>query len=186
MANVRIGDRLIPFRLKGVDGKQHASDDERGDKATVVIFTCNHCPYARAWEDRFIQMQRDYSDRGVRLIAINANDATKYPADSLDAMVERARERGFNFPYLQDETQAVARAYGAIRTPEVFVFDADNVLRYHGTVDDNYEDPDAVRSPYLRNAIESILNAKSVAILETTPVGCTIKWKPELASAGGR
>ncbi|HUE76007.1 MAG TPA: thioredoxin family protein [Chloroflexota bacterium] len=183
MAKLHIGDSARQFSLPGVDGKTHAYAEARGSRATVVIFTCNHCPYARAWEDRFVAIQNDYRDQGVNLIAINANDAEKYPDDNFEAMRERAQERGFTFPYLRDESQEIARAYGAERTPEVFVFDSDDVLRYHGTVDDNHEDPDAIRIPYLRSALDSILNKRRINILETTPVGCTIKWKPASVQA---
>jgi peroxiredoxin len=184
MASLHIGDSAIPFALPGVDGKTHAFSDARGSKATVVIFTCNHCPYARAWEDRFVSIQNDFRDQGVRLIAINANDAEKYPDDNFEAMRERATERNFSFPYLRDDSQEIARAYGAERTPEVFIFNGDDILQYHGTVDDNPEDPDAVKIPYLRAALDSILNRRRIAILQTTPVGCTIKWKPTSVQAG--
>ncbi|GAB4517211.1 MAG: thioredoxin family protein [Anaerolineae bacterium] len=177
MANLKFGDKAIPFRLKGVDDQLHALDDYADRQAVVVIFSCNHCPYVRAWEDRMVQIQADYADKGVQLIAINANDATKYPDDSFENMKIRAQEKGFNFPYLYDETQEVARAYGAERTPEVFVFDRERTLRYHGAIDDNYEDSAAVKTPYLRQALDAILAGHDPAIRETPPVGCTIKWK---------
>lgn len=177
MANLKIGDKAIAFTLPGVDGKRHALGDYAGKKAVVVIFSCNHCPYVRAWEDRIIQIQSDYAGKGVQLVAINANDAVKYPDDSFPKMQERAKEKGFNFPYLYDESQEVARAYGAERTPEVFLFDQGGILRYHGTVDDNYEDPKAVKSHYLRDALDAVLAGKTPATPETPPKGCTIKWR---------
>ncbi len=177
MANLKIGDKAIPFTLIGVDDQQHSLDDYADKKAVVVIFSCNHCPYVRAWEDRMVQIQADYAEKGVQLIAISANDATKYPDDSFPKMKERAREKGFNFPYLYDETQEVARAYGAERTPEVFLFDQERILRYHGAIDDNYEDPNAVRTHYLREALDAVLAGQEPSIKETPPVGCTIKWK---------
>ncbi len=177
MANLKPGDRAIPFTLPGVDDKEHALSDYADKEAVVVIFSCNHCPYVQAWEDRMIQIQADYADKGVQLIAISANDAKKYPADSFPKMKERAREKGFNFPYLYDETQEVARAYGAERTPEVFLFDKAGVLRYHGAIDDNYEDPNAVRHHYLRDALDAVLAGQDPPVQETPPVGCTIKWK---------
>lgn len=177
MANLRIGDKAITFRLPGVDAKQHSLDDYRGKEAVAVIFSCNHCPYVRAWEDRMVQIQSDYDGKGVQLIAINSNDATKYPDDNFPKMKERAREKNFNFPYLHDESQQIARAYGAERTPEVFVFSKDRILRYHGAIDDNYDDPAAVSAQYLRDALDAVLAQKSVTIPETKPVGCTIKWK---------
>lgn len=177
MSNLKIGDKAITFDLPGVDGKRHALAGYVGKDALVVVFTCNHCPYAQAWEDRLIQIQADYAAKGVQLLAINANDAVKYPGDSFAQMKERAAAKGFNFPYLHDETQEVARAYGAQRTPEVFAFDKDRVLRYQGTVDDNYEDPAAVKAPYLRQALDAVLAGKPAPTAETAPVGCTIKWK---------
>ena len=177
MANLKSGDKVIPFTLPGVDDRQHALTDYADKEAVVVIFSCNHCPYVRAWEDRMVQIQADYAGRGVQLIAINANDAKKYPDDSLPKMKERAREKGFNFPYLYDETQAVARAYGAERTPEVFLFDKGGELRYHGAIDDNYDNPNAVRSHYLRDALDAVLTNQAPATAQTQPVGCTIKWK---------
>jgi peroxiredoxin len=177
LARLDIGDRMKPFNLPGVDGKKYLLTDYEDRAAVVVVFTCNHCPYARAWEDRLIQLQSEYGSRGVQLLAINANDANKYPDDSFPKMQERAEEKGFNFPYLHDETQEVAREYGAQRTPEVFLFDGEGRLRYHGTVDDNYEDPDAVKEAYLRDAIEAVLEGRELATPRTEPVGCTIKWK---------
>lgn len=172
-----MGDKAIPFKLPGVDDLTHSLEEYSEKKAVVVIFSCNHCPYVRAWEDRMVQIQTDYSTEGVQLVAINANDAAKYPEDSFQRMKERAAEKHFNFPYLHDETQSTARAYGAERTPEVFLFDRTAILRYHGVIDDNYDDPTAVRVKYLRNALDSLISETQPAISETKPVGCTIKWK---------
>jgi peroxiredoxin len=177
MTNLKAGDKAIPFNLPGVDDKEHSFDDYAGKSAIVVIFSCNHCPYVRAWEDRMVQIQADYAGKGVQLVVINANDESKYPDDSFPKMKERAREKKFNFPYLRDEPQSVARAYGAERTPEVFLFDRNSVLRYHGTIDDNYDDPKAVKEHYLRMALDAVLAGKPVSIAETKPVGCSIKWK---------
>jgi peroxiredoxin len=137
----------VPFELPGVDDRRHALAEYADKEAIAVVFTCNHCPYARAWEDRLVDIQADYADRGVQLLAISANDAKNYPADSFPRMKERSEEKGFNFPYLYDESQEVARAYGAERTPEIFLFDKGGTLRYHGTVDDNYDDPTTAPLP---------------------------------------
>ena len=177
MANLKIGEKAIQFNLPGVDGKQHSLGQYVGKNAVVVIFSCNHCPYVRAWEDRMVQIQNEYANRGVQLIAINSNDVAKYPDDSFARMKERAREKKFTFPYLYDETQQTAHAYGAERTPEVFVFDKKSTLRYHGTIDDNYDDPTAVKKRYLRDALDAVLAEKTISETETRPVGCTIKWK---------
>lgn len=174
---MRIGDMAIPFNLPGVDGANHSFGDYSGKNAVVVIFSCNHCPYVRAWEDRMVQIQTDYASKGVQLIAINANDAATHPEDSFPKMKERAREKHFNFPYLRDESQQVPRSYGAERTPEVFLFDKSGTLRYHGAIDDNYDDPRAVKVKYLRNALDAILSGERPQTPETRPVGCSIKWK---------
>lgn len=174
---MRTGDRAPAFDgLLGVDGKAHGISDFEGG-ILVVIFSCNHCPTVVACEDRMIQIQSDYGEKGVSLVAINPNDKAKYPSDDYDHMITRAREKGFNFAYLRDESQEVARAYGAERTPEVFVFDADRVLRYHGRIDDSPNDPDAVTTNDLRNALDALLEGRAVPVAETNPVGCTIKWK---------
>jgi peroxiredoxin len=173
--SLAIGAAAIPFNLPGVDGRQHSLDQLADKPVLVVVFTCNHCPYAQAWEGRLIQLQRDYADRGVAFVAINANDPVKYPGDNFEAMQERARTYEYPYPYLQDQPQATARAYGAERTPEAFVFDAARRLVYHGAPDDNRE-AEQVGQHYLRDAIEAALAGQPAPVAETPPVGCTIKW----------
>jgi len=169
--------RLIPFSLKGTDGRTLRPEDFAEAKVFGVIFTCNHCPYARAWEDRLIRVQRDYANRGVRFILINSDDPVKVPDDSFDQMKVRAQAKAYPFPYVFDDTQEVAKAYGATRTPEIFLFDESRTLRYHGAPDDNYEDPAAVRHQYLRDALDALLAGATPPTPETKAVGCTIKWK---------
>ena len=177
MANLQPGDSIISFSLPGTDGAAHGPADYTGKAALAVIFTCNHCPYAIAWEDRFVEIQADYAGQGVQLLAVCANDPDKYPADNMAAMTQRVRDKGFNFPYLQDESQEIAQAYGAERTPEIFLFDKNGVLQYHGAPDDNHEDPDAVQHAYFRDALDAVLAGQSPSTTQTKPVGCTIKWK---------
>src|SRR5262249_44394308 len=141
------------------------------------VFTCNHCPYAQAWEDRINAIARDYAPQGVRLLAINSNNPLVSPGDSWEHMTRRAREKQFTFPYLYDESQEVACVYGAERTPEFFIFDATGRLRYQGAPDDNYEDEHAVKHHYVREALDAILADQEAPIPQTQPVGCTIKWK---------
>ena len=172
-----IESHVIPFALPGTDGATHRTEDLTSAPAFAVIFHCNHCPYAQAWEDRLIAIQREYAARGVRFALINANDPAKYPTDDFEHMKARAREKAYPFPYLFDESQEVARAYGATRTPEIFLFDSGRMLRYHGAPDDNYEDPAAVQHPYLREAIDALLRGAAPPTPETKPVGCTIKWR---------
>jgi peroxiredoxin len=177
MANIKHGDSLIDFTLPATDGRSYNARQLIGEgNALVVVFTCNHCPYAQAWEGRINAVAGDFAARGVKLVAINANDVAKVPGDSFEAMAERVKDHSLVYPYLRDHSQAVARAYGAERTPEVFVFDSSATLRYHGAPDDNYEDEAAVTQPYLRQALDAILDAGSIQNSETAPVGCTIKW----------
>lgn len=146
-------------------------------QALIVTFTCNHCPYAQAWEDRLVQLIHDYDPQGVHMLAISSNDTAKFPADNFERMTERAIQKKFVFPYLFDETQEVGQAYGAQRTPELFIFDVTGTLRYHGAPDDNYEDEAAVTHHYAREALDDLLANHEVRTAETPPVGCTIKWK---------
>jgi peroxiredoxin len=177
MANLKTGDNAIAFELPGVDGRTYSlSALSQGKEATAVIFMCNHCPYVLAWLERLIAAGREYAGKGVAFVAISANDAVKYPADSFEKMQELAKERDLPFPYLYDESQQVASAYGAERTPEIFLFDGSLKLRYHGTPDDNYDETQAT-VPYLRQALDAVLAGKPSPLAETAPVGCTIKWK---------
>lgn len=177
MANLKIGDPAFAFALPGVDGQSHSlADLSAGRKATVVLFMCNHCPYVLAWLDRLIAIATDYAERGVVLVGINANDPLRYPVDSFEGMQKLARERDLPFPYLHDRTQEIAETYGAERTPEIFLFDADLRLRYHGAPDDNY-DESLAEVPYLLNALDAVLAGQEPPTTETAPVGCTIKWK---------
>ena len=173
---LKIGSPAPDFRLKGVDGQVTTLASFADAKILAVMFTCNHCPYVQAYEPRLIAVGRDYASQGVRLVAINANATKNYPEDSFDKMVVRARELKFNFPYLRDETQEVAAAYGAACTPEIFLFDDQRILRYHGGIDDNYKDPKQVTSPYLRKAINALLAGRDPDPSLTHAIGCSIKW----------
>jgi peroxiredoxin len=164
------------FTLPGVDGRDHSLDDYGDAESLVLVQSCNHCPYVQAWEGRLIAIQQEYGDRGVRIVAISSNDVSKHPEDSFDQMQLRAREQGFNFDYLYDESQEVARALGSERTPEVFVFDRERRLAYHGAIDDS-RDESAVTIRYLRDALDAVLTREVPAVAETPPVGCTVKWR---------
>jgi hypothetical protein len=172
----------IPARsvaMKNVDGEMLAIGDVAGSKGTLVIFTCNACPYARAWESRIVEIGNAYSQKGLGVIAINSNDPAKVPADGFEAMQQRAQERKLGFPYVMDETSGVARAFGAGRTPEVFLFDASGKLVYHGAVDDNHEKPAEVKSHYLKDAVEALIAGQKVPVQETKALGCSIKFRSE-------
>jgi peroxiredoxin len=171
-----LGAKAPDFNLKGVDGKMHSLADYADKKALVVIVSCNHCPTVIEYEDRMIAIQRDYAGKGVELIAINSNETDGHPTDSLEHMIERAKDKGFKFPYLRDETQDIARALGAVRTPEVFLFGPDRTLVFHGRIDDNASNPSAVKRHDLREALDEVLAGKPVTVPNTTPVGCTVKW----------
>lgn len=171
-----IGQPAHEFSLKGVDAKTYSLADFADKPVLVVVFWCNHCPYVKAYEDRTIDIAKKYAEQ-VAFVAINANDPVKYPEDSFENMQRHAQEKGYPFPYLFDETQQVARAYQAERTPEFFVFDADRKLRYHGRLDDNLEQPNQVKQAYLREALDALLADREPPVTVTQPVGCTIKWK---------
>jgi peroxiredoxin len=174
---IMLGAQAPSFELPDTDGNSHVLGDDASVPATVVYWTCNHCPYALAWHDRLLAVARDYADRGVRFLAINSNDAERYPADSPEAMRQRvAEEGGWPNPFLYDESQAVARKWGAERTPDVFVLDSHLRLRYRGAPDADYEDP-AQDAAWLRQALDAVLEGREPEPAETRPVGCTIKWK---------
>jgi peroxiredoxin len=172
-----IGDAVPTFELPDTDGRSWSSSDGEGTSATVVVFTCNHCPYALAWHDRILEAARDYAGRGVRFLQINSNDAERYPRDSYEAMQQRLAAEDWPMPYLHDASQEVARAFGAKVTPDVFVFDSGGRLRYRGAPDGDYEDP-GQRAAWLRAALDAVLSGDEPAEAETMPVGCSIKWKP--------
>ena len=174
---IQIGDQAPSFELPNVDGQAELLGEPGGAPATVVYWTCNHCPYALAWHDRLLDVARDYADRGVRVLAVNSNDAERYPQDGPQAMRERVQvEGGWPNPYLFDESQDVARAYGAERTPDIFVFDPDLRLRYRGAPDADYDDP-AQNAAWLREALDAVIEGRAPERPETPPVGCTIKWR---------
>jgi peroxiredoxin len=164
-------------KLKNVDGRELSLGDVAGSKGTLVVFTCNHCPYAQAWEERIVALGNDYSKRGIGVVAINSNDPAVAPADGYEKMQERARSKSYGFPYAVDSTSAVAKAFGATKTPEVYVFDASGKLAYHGAVDDSSEDPAKVKDRYLADALDAVLAGKQPDPAETKALGCGIKFR---------
>ncbi len=171
-----LGTSAPAFTLPGVDGRDWSLADFAGTDALVVVFTCNHCPYAKAAEDRLIALQEELSEC-IRIVAINPNDATRYPADSFEAMKKRSDDKGFNFPYLFDETQEVARAYDAACTPDIFVFDRLHKLTYNGRLDDNWQDPSSVTRYDLRDAVTATITGDPIEFDVHASMGCSIKWK---------
>ncbi len=172
---IEIGAPAPPFTLPDTAGAPTPLADPLA-AATVVVFTCNHCPYALAWHDRLQQVARDYEGRGVRMLQINSNDAERYPHDSPAAMRTRIDAGEFATAYLHDASQEVARAWDATVTPDVYVLDRDGRVVYHGAPDSDYDD-EALAAEWLRDALEDVLAGRPVALAQTRPVGCTIKWR---------
>lgn len=174
--SLTLGSEIPQFALPAVGGGTRSPADYANARALVLIQSCNHCPYVQAWEGRMKAIQRDYAEQGVRLVAISSNDAEAYPEDSFEKMARRAEQEGFTFDYLYDEDQSVARALGAERTPEVFLFDERRRLRYHGAIDDSRNE-DAVTSHWLREALDAVLAGQDPPTPESAPVGCSVKWR---------
>ncbi|TMQ71648.1 MAG: thioredoxin family protein [Candidatus Eisenbacteria bacterium] len=175
-----IGDAapLATVKMKNIDGRELSIADVRGAKGTLVVFSCNACPWARAWETRIVALGNAALRRDVGVIVINSNDPSMNAQDGFDVMKERARERKMRYPYVVDGTSDVARAFGATHTPEAFLFDARGRLVYHGTVDDNAHEPDKVEKRYLRDAVDAVVAGKPVEVQETKSLGCSIKFRP--------
>ena len=173
---ISLGTQAPDFNLKGVDGKKYSLASFQDKKVLVLMFICNHCPYVQAIEDRIIQLQRDYAAKSVQLIGICSNDPTDYPDDSPANLKKRWQEKDYRFPYLVDETQEVAKAYGAVCTPEFYVLDSARKLAYHGQLDNNWKEPQKVTRQDLRQAVDALLAGKKPS--EQVPsMGCSIKWK---------
>lgn len=172
-----VGDKAPGFELPDTDGRTWSPAGGADAQATVVVFTCNHCPYALAWQDRIADVARDYEGRGVKVLAINSNDAERYPHDSYEAMQERVAAEDWPMPYLHDASQDVAHGFGAKTTPDVFVLDAAGVLRYRGAPDADHADL-SLNARWLREALDAVLAGGAPERAETKPVGCSIKWKP--------
>ncbi|MDP3149577.1 MAG: thioredoxin family protein [Ignavibacteria bacterium] len=174
---IELGDTMPDFFLPGIDGKNYDENDFGANPLLLIIFSCNHCPYVQAYEERIIKLQNNLLKDGLKIVAINANDSDKYSEDSFEEMKKRATEKEFNFIYLRDESQETAKAFGAAFTPELFLFNAERKLIYTGKIDDNWREPEKVQTKYLQNAIEEFLRGEEISVPETYAIGCTIKWK---------
>lgn len=175
-------DAMAPkadVKMKGVDGAWHTIKGVAGEKGTLVLFSCNACPWVKKWEDRISSIGNKYQQKGVGVIMINSNDPAKVAEDGYDEMVKRAKAKSFAFPYVVDATSEVARAFGATRTPEAFLFDAKGKLVYHGAIDDNASDAAAVEVPYLTNALNALVNGTAIPTAQTKALGCSIKFRSE-------
>lgn len=174
------GDMATDFNLKNVDGKMVKLADYKQAKGFIVVFTCNHCPFSQAYEDRIIALHKKYAAKGFPVVAINPNDATREPEDSYEKMKSRAKDKKYAFAYLHDESQTVAKTYGATRTPHVFVLQkvkGGNKVAYIGAIDDNYEEASQAKEKYVEWAVDALLKGKQVTKTNTKAIGCTIKWK---------
>lgn len=176
----KVGDKAIDFKLKNIDDKQLSLADYKDAKGFIVVFTCNHCPFAVKYEDRINSLDKKYAALGYPVIAINPNDASQYPDDDFTSMQKRAQEKSFSFPYLVDETQEIAKTYGATKTPHVYLLKKekkDLIVKYIGAIDDNTDNADAVKEKYVEQAVDALLAGKNVKTSSTKAIGCGIKWK---------
>ncbi len=176
---LEIGDGapMDAVKMRNIDGRELSLADSAGPKGMLVVFTCNHCPWARAWEGRIVALGNAYRGKGVGVIAVNSNDPTGYAEDGYEQMQARAKEKGYEFPYVVDATSGVARAFGATKTPEAYLFDAHGRLVYSGAVDDNANDPAAVKAQYLKDALDAVADGTAVAVPRTKALGCSIKFR---------
>ncbi|MEM1000352.1 MAG: thioredoxin family protein [Bacteroidota bacterium] len=181
---VTVGGPAVDFNLKNIDGKMVGLSDYASDanvKGVLVVFTCNHCPYSKLYEDRIVELDQAYKSEGFPVVAINPNDPNAYPEDDFNNMIKRAKKKGFTFPYLVDETQEIARGYGATRTPHAFLLtkgsEGDFEVAYIGAIDDNARSSDDVEEAYIEDAIAAVMNGATPEKETTKAIGCSIKWK---------
>ncbi|HAA12434.1 MAG TPA: thioredoxin family protein [Cytophagales bacterium] len=175
-----VGDEAMDFELKNINGEYVSLSDYSSAKGFIVVFTCNHCPYAKLYEERIIELDGMYADKGYPVIAINPNDPKKVEEDSYENMQSRAEEKGYTFPYLVDGTQEVASAYGATKTPHVYLLQKESgkmMVKYIGAIDNNHKDAAAVTETYVQDAVDALIEGDDVSVTETRAIGCTIKWK---------
>ena len=174
---LQLGQSAPDFDLPGVDGKDYSLASFKSAPLLVVVFSCNHCPYVVGSEERMIKFYNDYKGKGVAMIAINSNETDQHPMDSFEHMKTHAAEKKLTWPYVRDETQEIARAYGGLRTPHYYVFDKDRKLRYTGRMDDNPRNPGKETTHELRDAVDALLAGKKPPVELTNPIGCNVKWK---------
>jgi len=180
-AGYKVGDKAVDFKLKNTDEKEVTLASYKDAKGFIIVFTCNHCPFSKKYEDRINALDAKYKTLGYPIIAINSNDAVEYPDDNFENMKIRSKEKGFTFPYLVDGTQEIAKKYGATRTPHVYILTKekqDLVVKYIGAIDDNADDVAAVKEKYVESAVNSLLESKPVKPDFTKAIGCTIEFIP--------
>ncbi len=174
--DVPLQSKAHPFALPGIDGKEYKLEEFSGNKAVVIIFMCNHCPYVQGVIKRLIALQEKYKNDKVQFIGINANESENYPEDSMEKMKEYAKKWGLNFPYLRDKTQKIAKKYNAQCTPDIFVYDEHLKLAYHGRIDDNWQEEEKVTSHDLDDALAALIKNKKPKKKQYPSMGCSIKW----------
>lgn len=177
--DIALGSPAPDFSLPSVEGKVYSLKDFSGAKGLVVMFICNHCPYVQAIEDRYIALAKEYQAKGIVFVGICSNDPTDYPDDRPEKLRQRWQDKSYDFPYLVDESQDIAKAYGAVCTPDLYVFDRDQTLYYHGRLDDNWQEETKVRQKDLASALEGLLGANPPPSLQHASMGCSIKWKKQ-------
>jgi peroxiredoxin len=177
LERLKTGDKAPEFKLKGIDGKEHSLQDFKDAKALLIIFMCNHCPYVKPKIETIKTLQEKYKDKGLIIVGINANESDNYPEDSFEGMIETAKEKDFNFPYLHDATQETAKSYGASCTPDPFLFDSEQKLVYHGRFDDALEPGTTPTTADMDDAIAAVLEGKKPKHEFLFSIGCSIKWK---------
>jgi peroxiredoxin len=175
--DIHLGSNAHPFNLPGTDGRNYQLNDFSDARLLVILFICNHCPYVKAIQDRLVALQGEYDKKDVSLVAISSNDVATYPEDSFDNMKKVVAEKGYNFPYLFDETQEVAKTYDAVCTPDIFVYDDERKLAYRGRLDDNWKEPEKVTHRDLKLALDSLLKGEEITFNIVPSMGCSIKWK---------
>jgi peroxiredoxin len=176
---IPLGKHASAFKLQGIDGRNYELDDFKGKQALVVMFICVHCPYVVATQDRLAALAREFTPKGVQFVGINSNDTDQYPEDGPENMQLQAEKVGFIFPYLIDDTQSVAKSYGAVATPDIFVFDRDLKLVYRGRIDDSWKDPAKITHHDLHNALQALVEGKTVNTHQIPSMGCSIKWRQD-------
>ena len=181
VAGYGVGDYAADFKLPNVDGKTVSMSDYSSAKGFIIVFTCNTCPYAKAYESRIMDLDKKYASKGFPVIAINPNDVSQQPGDSMDEMKKRSGDKGYTFPYVRDDSQEVAKAFGATKTPHVYVLNKEAAGKYKvefiGAIDDSPNDPSDVSETYVEDAIDAVMAGKSPSVAEKRAIGCTIKWK---------
>ncbi len=175
--NIPLGTSCPDFDLPAVDGSRYRRDDFQDKDVLIVIFMCNHCPYAVAVEDRLTQLRKDLEGKSAQMVGICANDPFSYPEDSFQNLQKRWKDKNFGFPYLHDLEQTVTKSFGAVCTPEFFVYGTDRKLAYHGRMDDNWKEPSAVKRRELKEAIDLLLDGKQPPEDQIQTMGCSIKWR---------